>query len=51
VAPFGSGLLTTRLPVSNAKADRELGWVPAFPTYREGLAELPRARTGVTSDW
>jgi nucleoside-diphosphate-sugar epimerase len=51
MAPFGSGLLTTRLPVSNAKARRELGWAPAFPTYREGLAELPGARTGVTSDW
>jgi nucleoside-diphosphate-sugar epimerase len=50
VAPFGSGLLTTRLPVSNAKARRELDWAPAFPTYREGLAELPGARTGV-SDW
>jgi 2-alkyl-3-oxoalkanoate reductase len=51
VAPFGAGLLTTRLPVSNAKARRELDWAPAFPTYRDGLAELTTARTGVTSDW
>jgi nucleoside-diphosphate-sugar epimerase len=24
--------------VSNARAKAELGWRPAFPTYREGLA-------------
>jgi 2-alkyl-3-oxoalkanoate reductase len=45
VAPFGTRLLTSRLPLSNAKARRELGWAPAFPTYREGLAELATART------
>jgi nucleoside-diphosphate-sugar epimerase len=50
VAPFGTRLLTTRLPLSNAKARRELGWAPAFPTYREGLAELATARTELTSD-
>lgn len=26
-----------RLPVSNTRAREELGWVPAHPTYREGL--------------
>jgi nucleoside-diphosphate-sugar epimerase len=25
--------------VSNARAKAELGWLPAFPTYREGLAD------------
>ena len=28
--------------VANGKAKRVLGWRPAFPTYREGLASLPR---------
>jgi hypothetical protein len=32
--------LTSRLPTSNAKARRELGWQPTYPTYREGLAAL-----------
>lgn len=32
--------LTSRIPISNAKARRELGWKPAYPTYREGLATL-----------
>jgi nucleoside-diphosphate-sugar epimerase len=27
-----------RLPVSNARAREELGWAPAHPSYREGLA-------------
>ena len=25
--------------VSNAKAKRELGWTPRYPTWREGFAE------------
>jgi nucleoside-diphosphate-sugar epimerase len=29
--------------VSNARAKSELGWRPAFPTYREGLAAILRA--------
>ncbi|HEY9235199.1 MULTISPECIES: SDR family oxidoreductase [Phenylobacterium] len=29
--------------VSNAKAKAELGWRPAFPTYREGLAAILKA--------
>ena len=29
--------------VSNARAKAELGWRPAYPTYREGLAEILRA--------
>lgn len=40
LAPYGTQFLTTRLPVANGKARRQLGWVPALPTYRAGLAEL-----------
>jgi nucleoside-diphosphate-sugar epimerase len=31
---------TSRLPVSNAKIRRELGWRPSYPTYKEGIATL-----------
>jgi nucleoside-diphosphate-sugar epimerase len=40
VAPYAAVVLTSRFPTSNAKARRELGWQPAYPTYREGLATL-----------
>jgi nucleoside-diphosphate-sugar epimerase len=49
VSPYAALSLSNRLPVSNAKARRELGWRPAYPTYREGLATLApgaRARLG-----
>jgi hypothetical protein len=26
--------------VSNARAKAELGWLPAYPTYREGLRAI-----------
>lgn len=29
--------------VSNARAKAELGWLPAYPTYREGLAAILKA--------
>ncbi|MBW0150294.1 MAG: SDR family NAD(P)-dependent oxidoreductase, partial [Phenylobacterium sp.] len=29
--------------VSNARAKAELGWRPAYPTYREGLAAILQA--------
>jgi nucleoside-diphosphate-sugar epimerase len=29
--------------VSNALAKAELGWRPAYPTYREGLAAILKA--------
>jgi nucleoside-diphosphate-sugar epimerase len=39
-APFvATAWLDTTLIVSNAKAKRELGWVPQFPTYREGIVQ------------
>jgi nucleoside-diphosphate-sugar epimerase len=31
--------------VSNARAKAELGWLPAYPTYREGLAAILAAET------
>ena len=40
VSPYAVIILTSRFPVSNAKARRELGWLPEYPTYREGLATL-----------
>jgi len=42
-APYAVLFMTTRLRVSNARAKRELGWAPAYPTYREGLAQFGRA--------
>lgn len=45
VAPYATFTLTSRIPVSNAKARRELGWRPTYPTYREGLATLARQET------
>jgi nucleoside-diphosphate-sugar epimerase len=32
--------LTTSANTCNAKIRRELGWTPAFPTYRKGIADL-----------
>jgi nucleoside-diphosphate-sugar epimerase len=40
VSPYAVIGLTSRFPVSNAKARRELDWRPLYPTYREGLATL-----------
>jgi nucleoside-diphosphate-sugar epimerase len=39
VAPYMARITSMRLPLSNAKARTELGWRPAFPTWREGLAQ------------
>ena len=38
VIPYLHTIMTTSMRVSNAKARRELGWTPAVPTYREGIA-------------
>jgi len=38
-APYMARVLTLDLPLSNAEARRELGWAPAFPSYREGLRQ------------
>jgi nucleoside-diphosphate-sugar epimerase len=43
-ASFAARFFTeARLRVSNAKAKRDLGWAPSFPTYREGLRALTAA--------
>jgi nucleoside-diphosphate-sugar epimerase len=38
LSPFMADFMSIRLPLSNAKARRELGWAPKYPTWREGLA-------------
>ena len=35
--PYLHTIMTTSMRVSNAKAKRELGWVPAVSTYRQGV--------------
>lgn len=42
-APYLAGITSMRLPLSNEKARAELGWRPAFPTWRDGLS-LRQAR-------
>jgi nucleoside-diphosphate-sugar epimerase len=39
VAPYMSRMLMMQLPLSNAKARRELEWTPRYPSYREGLRQ------------
>ncbi|MFP3963001.1 NAD(P)-dependent oxidoreductase [Actinomadura fulvescens] len=38
--PYLHAMLKTTMRVSNAKAARELGWKPAYPTYRDGVTAL-----------
>jgi 2-alkyl-3-oxoalkanoate reductase len=38
-APFIAEIATSRLPLSNARARAELGFVPAFPSFRSSFAE------------
>jgi nucleoside-diphosphate-sugar epimerase len=42
VAPVPARAATIRLPLSNARAKRELGWALSFPTLREGLVSVAR---------
>ncbi|MFC5828657.1 NAD-dependent epimerase/dehydratase family protein [Nonomuraea insulae] len=37
---FATLMIDTSLRVSNVKAKAELGWTPAYATYREGVASL-----------
>ncbi|MFE5670944.1 NAD-dependent epimerase/dehydratase family protein [Agromyces sp. NPDC056523] len=42
VAPYGGVVLgEVSMRVSNAKAKRELGWAPRYPSYRDGVAAAP----------
>jgi nucleoside-diphosphate-sugar epimerase len=40
LAPYLAGLMSLRLPLSNEKARAELGWRPAYSSFRDGLAYL-----------
>ena len=40
LSPMARGFYAENRRVANGKARRVLGWVPAFPDYREGLASL-----------
>jgi len=46
VRPMGYAhtMMTTNLRVSTDKAERELGWMPAYPSSRDGIAALRAAR-------
>jgi nucleoside-diphosphate-sugar epimerase len=39
-SPFMAAFMRVRLTPSNQQARAELGWRPAFATYREGLADM-----------
>jgi nucleoside-diphosphate-sugar epimerase len=41
-SPFMAAFMRVRLTPSNARARAELGWRPAFATYRDGLADTVR---------
>lgn len=44
IAPYGGVVLNdVNMLVSNAKARRELGWNPRYPSYREGLRSTAKA--------
>ena len=40
LGPAGYAMMTNIRGASNAKAKRELGWTPAYPSYRQGFAAL-----------
>jgi nucleoside-diphosphate-sugar epimerase len=40
LGPAGYAMMTEIRGISNAKAKRELGWTPAYPTWRQGFAAL-----------
>ena len=40
LSPMARGFYAENRRVANGKARRVLGWVPAYPDYREGLASL-----------
>ena len=47
VGEFGVVSMTELRGASNAKARRELGWEPRYPSWRQGFAETYRASLGV----
>jgi nucleoside-diphosphate-sugar epimerase len=40
LAPYTAAMLNARVPVSNQKAKRELGWQPGYPDYRQGWRQI-----------
>ena len=40
LGPAGYAMMTEIRGISNAKAKRELGWTPAYPSWRQGFAAL-----------
>jgi len=44
VMPYGVMVMTSRVTMSNAKAKRELGWTPRYPSIREGLSGMSRSQ-------
>ena len=44
VMPYGVMAMTGRVTMSNAKAKRELGWTPRYPSIREGLSGMSRSQ-------
>jgi nucleoside-diphosphate-sugar epimerase len=43
LSPYMARLTSVRLPLSNERARAELGWRPAYPTMRDGLAAMTQA--------
>jgi nucleoside-diphosphate-sugar epimerase len=41
-APYMARMTSVRLSLSNEKAKSELGWQPAYPTVRDGMARMLR---------
>jgi 2-alkyl-3-oxoalkanoate reductase len=39
-APLAASIAQARLPLSNARAKRDLDWRPRYPSYREGLRQV-----------
>jgi nucleoside-diphosphate-sugar epimerase len=39
-APLAANIALARQPLSNARARRELGWQPRYPSYHEGLRQV-----------
>ena len=42
---YAATMARSKLPVSNAKIKKELGWQPQYPTYREGISSLATAQS------
>ena len=43
IGPYLYAFLTSAARLSNDKAKRELGWTPAYPSYRDGIRSLATA--------